>query len=505
MTSPARSSVTPTQSRRQAARSSGVALNLAGLDTYAESALRGRLQDGSFTAWARTVESVHHCAHPIRLAGRSTTYLVDSSSGEIGQSIGAYSSEEAPLGVLYRPCGNRRADVCPACSRTYARDTFELIRAGLVGGKTVPATVADNPLLFITLTAPTFGLVHGHRRGRACRPRTRAKQPRCQHGRPTECYHRHDPEDAQNGVPLCDDCYDWESAVIWQWWAPELWRRTTIAIRRLLAHALEIPESHLRRRASVQFAKVAEYQSRGMVHFHALLRLDGDDGPGSPAPLDARQLARIVESSARSVSMDAPPVDSDDVIRDLSWGRQLDIKVVRDGRRPDDPASSLQPEQVAGYLAKYATKDANSIRSIGQPRPHLLRMGEVCRQLATRARRYHGSQLPNTESTRAPYALLAKWSSALGFRGHFSTKSRSYSVTLKRLRRARHRYRMLTADSNQELDRLCTDDLEALLLADDDHTTLVVGEWSYEGTGWANKGDEALALAAAARAREYAD
>ena len=44
----------------------------------------------------------------------------------------------------------------------------------------------------------------------------------------------------------------------------------------------------------MQYAKVAEYQARGLVHFHALIRLDGPDGPGSPAPLDGAVLAQVV-------------------------------------------------------------------------------------------------------------------------------------------------------------------------------------------------------------------
>ncbi len=47
-------------------------------------------------------------------------------------------------------------------------------------------------------------------------------------------------------------------------------------------------------------------------------------------------------------------------------------------------------------------------------------------------------------------------------------------------------------------------DLETRLLAEDDETTLVVGSWTYVGSGWTNPGDKALADAAAARAREYA-
>ena len=84
-------------------------------------------------------------------------------------------------------------------------------------------------------------------------------------------------------------CYDTASAVVWQWWAPELWRRFTIALRRALARTLGVAESRLGEVASVQYAKVAEYQRRGLVHFHALIRLDGPaaEGIGARSPLDS--------------------------------------------------------------------------------------------------------------------------------------------------------------------------------------------------------------------------
>lgn len=82
-----------------------------------------------------------------------------------------------PLGVVFKPCGNRRAHLCPSCSQTYARDTFELIRTGVAGGKTVPTSVAGNPLVFATFTAPSFGPVHSG--GERCRPRRRNDRTRC--------------------------------------------------------------------------------------------------------------------------------------------------------------------------------------------------------------------------------------------------------------------------------------------------------------------------------------
>lgn len=469
-------------------------LDLSGLTDYAVSGLLGRLTDHSFDAWADTAAGVGYCSHPVRLVGSSTT--VDPATGEV---VGEFSSADTPLGLLYRPCGNRRADVCPACSRVYARDTFAMIKAGLVGGKTVPETVADNPLVFATFTPPSFGHVHGPKPrggqpvGGRCRPRDKSQL--CPHGRPVGCMIIHDHDDPANGSPLCADCTDWDSAVVWQWWAPELWRRTPNMIRRRIAAELGIHESLLHSVARLEFARVAEYQARGLVHFHALIRLDGPDGPGSPAPLDGQQLARIIKQVAAELTVQAPPVDADDPARLLAWGRQIEAHSVRDGDRTDDPAGPLTPEQVAGYLAKYATKDANSIRPASRPPAHLARLEQTARDLARRAVR---------DDPATPYRLLGKWAHMLGFRGHFSTKSRHYSVTLGQLRRARHRYQQLVTRARQAGEQIDTRDLDALLLADDTETTLVIGSWHYQGTGWTNPGDEALATAAAARAREYA-
>jgi len=92
----------------------------------------------------------------------------------------------------------------------------------------------------------------------------------------------------------------------------------------------------------------------------------------------------------------------------------------------------------------------------------------------------------------------------LGFRGHFASKSRRYSITLGALRRARRRAQVVIAQHRAEGRPLDLSAIEADLLADEaDETTLVVGQWSFVGTGWANEAQTVLARAAAARAREY--
>jgi hypothetical protein len=290
--------------------------------------------------------------------------------------------------------------------------------------------------------------------------------------------------------------------VVWQWWAPDLWRRFTIALRRLVAKTLDVPASRLGAVATVQYAKVAEYQLRGIVHFHALVRLDGPKTPDgfAPAPttVDATVLADLARQAVASVRLTVPGVDDRDPTRVLAFGRQLDARPVKTGRRTDDPVRTLTPEQVAGYLAKYATKSATDTGNTDSP--HHRRIRATARDLATRA----SLQTRESGDDPGPYARLGKWVHMLGFRGHFATKSRRYSITLGALRRARRRAQALIAEHKADGRPLDLAALEADLLADDeDETTLVIGHWSYAGTGWATAGERVLAVAAAARAREY--
>ena len=386
-----------------------------------------RLRSADLDQWASAAARVGFCSSPVRLVGSSLT--VDRTSGEV---VRQYASADEPGGVTFVRCGNRRADRCPSCSRLYAADTFHLIRAGVAGGKGVPESVADNPLVFATLTAPSFGAVHGRRQSRRCRPHA-ASVARCQHGRPRACFQVHQLDDPALGQPLCPDCYDYESHLIWQWWAPELWRRFTIALKRRLAQLLGADLDHLGDVASLQYAKVAEYQVRGAVHFHALIRLDGppagDGFAPAPSEITAGILAKVVEQVAAEVTLVADPVRPGGPARVLAFGAQVDTRVVRASRRTDDPDAPLSAEQVAGYLAKYATKSATDAEAWDNP--HLRRLHGTARALAAKA--------DAAQDLTSPYRLLGRWAHTLGFRGHFSTKSRRYSVTLGRLRRARQR------------------------------------------------------------------
>src|SRR4051812_27057572 len=66
--------------------------------------------------------------------------------------------------------------------------------------------------------------------------------------------------------------------------APELWRRTTIALQRELARRCGLSVKTFARAAKVSYSKIAEFQARGLVHLHVPIRLDGPDGPDGAAP-----------------------------------------------------------------------------------------------------------------------------------------------------------------------------------------------------------------------------
>ncbi len=71
---------------------------------------------------------------------------------------------------------------------------------------------------------------------------------------------------------------------------------------------------------------------------------------------------------------------------------------------------------------------------------------------------------------------LRAWAHMLGFRGHFSTKTRRYSTTLGALRTARAEWRRLQAAIARGDDPQPVDDAG-------ETTTLVLAHWAYTGTG----------------------
>ena len=300
------------------------------------------------------------CIQPVLVRGR-----VDQIDGATGELLHRYTSVHEPGGVLPIACKTRRASRCPPCAEVYRADTYQLIRAGLTGGKGVPDTVATHPCVFVTLTAPSFGPVHAYREkdGRVLRCHPRRRNPACPHGNRLSCTEKHAPDDDRLGDPLCPECYDYTGSVLFNACAPELWRRFTITLRRTLARRTGMTNKALAAQLRVSFAKVAEYQRRGVVHFHAIIRLDGPAGPSTTPPAWATLdlLTAAIAQAADTVHLETPTAAGLPA-RTLAWGREHDI-------RPVTTTGDVTDSKVAAYVAKYATKAAECTGTIG-PQDH---------------------------------------------------------------------------------------------------------------------------------------
>jgi hypothetical protein len=407
----------------------------------------------------------HDCSAPIRLAGERVT--VDRETGEI---LARYGSDQEPSGYALLPCGNRRASRCPACSKLYRGDAFALIRAGLAGdeAKGVPAELAGHPRVFVTFTAPSFGPVHGRvvRAGRVLPCRARRDHPVCSHGLPTWCALRHAENDPALGQPLCPECFDYEAAVLWNAHVPALWRRTITYLPRILAAELGVSRTALRETARISFAKVAEFQSRGLVHLHAIFRIDGpDQGSAAPPWATSELLADVVAQAVARTSLRIEgPAGAE---MELRWGVQFDVRAIQPGTEGE-----WSEARVAAYVAKYATKAAESA---GGPDRRLRSPYEIERLAVTdHARRLITTCWTLGGLAQYEHLRLRAWAHMLGFRGHFLTKGRRYSVTFGALRTARVRYRTNLAMIARGLNG--GDEY-------DEASTLVIGHFAFAGVG----------------------
>jgi hypothetical protein len=347
------------------------------------------------------------CSHPIRLKGD----FVNSATGEVNQRN------------LLVSCKDRRVVVCPSCSYLYKADAWIVVSTGLIGGKGVPESVGTHPRLFVTLTAPSFGAVHTQRTDGSCHPRPTTT---CAHDQAMTCLANHDVESPIVGSPLCAKCFDYRGAILWNAESSRLWNRTFEQVRRRVAISQGLQLEELHHHARISYLKVVEFQRRGLVHFHAILRADGPGDPYSSPPsfLTPTLLTDVVTDVVSGFAITGTNAEL------LSWGRQFRI---------NDASVLLRDDlRIAAYLAKYAVKTTD---------------GSI--DLAHRFRRRSDIRSLEIASHRKTLALTT-WDLALepefftlqlrlhahtfGYRGQLITKSRYFSTRFQDLRDARATY-----------------------------------------------------------------
>lgn len=180
-----------------------------------------------FAAPIPIINSAGDCSRPIPLRRQT----VNTETGEI------------TFREMLRRCQSRLESKCPSCSKLYRGDAWAVIRGGLMDAANKP-----KPMTMITLTAPgadVFGQVHSrHIKNGVVKPCT--------------CKVRHPERDPVLGTPINVSTYNYQRAADFNAHASRLFAVTKQKLERILKRKLKL-------------VRVSEFQSRGLIHVHALV------------------------------------------------------------------------------------------------------------------------------------------------------------------------------------------------------------------------------------------
>jgi hypothetical protein len=221
----------------------------------------------------------------------------------------------------------------------------------------------------------------------------------------------------------------------------------------------------------LSYVKIVEFQRRGLVHIHAVIRADGvppedvEERPGvvlePPAWVTPDLIGEAVRLAAGSVWV---RVDGGSAgAWRLGWGEQVDVRNITHLTGARSPAS------VAAYIAKYATKSTevtgrDTSGRAGTPQArHTARMAQAALDLS--------------EVSELAGLMLGRWLKELAYRGHVSSKSRRYSTTLTALRQAR-------AEHLAEQHRAGGQSGTVATGQDGDRDLIVESKWELVGFGY---------------------
>jgi hypothetical protein len=172
--------------------------------------------------------------------------------------------------------------------------------------------------------------------------------------------------------------------------------------------------------------KVAEFQRRGLVHFHVVIRIDGGGEHFSdpPAWLSTAMVEVLVRETVAQVSW----AGYDGQL--VRWGEQCDVSALA--------SEECDQRVVASYLAKYATKTTSDTLALARcfrSRSQILRSN-----LSSHHEALALSAWDLASDARFERLRLSAHAHTFGYGGQILTKSRSFSTTFRELRLVRADY-----------------------------------------------------------------
>ncbi len=320
-------------------------------------------------------------------------------------------------------CGTRRQDKCKPCSVIWKDDAyFALIN---------PSKEFRGTLTFITLTPPGakhFGATHtASYKG--------LKSERC------ACRRFHEPKDEILGIPINQDTFKYSEVVDFNNKASRLTAITMQKIYRLLVTDINSKVKTLSATKELKdvrlpTARVMEFQIRGVLHTHILVR--------GFIP------SYIIEMAVNG----APPSNKRRRVlpaqhKGQRWGTQVDVKHINSG-------DEAQLKKLGSYVTKVVSYALKDVTAHGQEKNKAreyfhqkLRKQTnrivICKKTATecdaspRRTAIDIVARPNNKSLN----FCVKHRRAhhqLGFSGNILTMSRSWESSLKKAREARFAY-----------------------------------------------------------------
>ncbi len=126
--------------------------------------------------------------------------------------------------------------------------------------------------------------------------------------------------------------------------------RFTIELIRVLAARTGLSEREWRKRVRVAYAKVAEFQARGLVHFHAIIRLDGAEDRATAPGVDisSEELCAAIRKAAASARLGGDAGDGQSI--DVRFGEQLHTGYICSASAgTSSPSPAATPPPSASY------------------------------------------------------------------------------------------------------------------------------------------------------------
>lgn len=348
-------------------------------------------------------KGVGSCANPVALRRTSTNLLTGATT----------SSDHL------KRCGTRIESKCPSCSALYRGDAFSVIRSGLIDRTTkLPKLVT-----MVTFTAPgsdVFGKTHSRRLTK------HNKVQRC------SCRSYHNENDPLLGTPIDPATYNYDGAAAFNANASRLFAVTMQKLSRVMGRKLQV-------------VRVVEFQTRGLVHIHALVL----------GTVTQRSLELVVRGGTNvRTGRTIKPAESGG----WSWGTECKADVI----------AGNTPGKAIAYLVKvvnYALKDTGS--GACQNHLHGEQMSEAAESGLDCGKSIydcsHGHRIMNVvdesidyttgevtrnrrvvayqgQATKLACRRHRRAADGWGFRGHVLAKSRNWGCTFREVRERRQQW-----------------------------------------------------------------